>query len=171
MELVIAVLILVGIPITIYVVYAYNDLAGRWERLQGLWADIKSARSRRYGVAHAVSHHLGRATGHEQQIARLSTRRAGRGRRLISDNANGWANSHAVGTAGQGMATDVQSHDLENQLHLQLHREAEVYNGLIRSFPRCFVAEAFAFRRWRFGVGRPSNRPQHPNHRRRRRRH
>jgi hypothetical protein len=72
--------------------------------------------------------------------------------------ANGWPNTQAVGTANQGMATDVQSHDLENSAHIQLHREAEVYNAMIRAFPRCLVAQLFGFRAWRFGVRRAKTR-------------
>lgn len=146
-----------GLPVATYFAYAYNDLAKRWERLRGLHADVVSARIRRKGVSSTISRHLTRATRHERQVTNAGARRGGRGRGLISDNVNGWPTSQAIGTSNQGMTTDIQSLDFENQRYLELHREAEQYNALIRSIPRCLVAKACGFRPWRFqspkGVG------------------
>ncbi|MFM9965995.1 MAG: hypothetical protein ACKV2Q_32845 [Planctomycetaceae bacterium] len=48
------------------------------------------------------------------------------------------------------MSTDILSLDAENQRHMELHREAEQYNALIRSIPRCFVARTCGFPAWEF---------------------
>ena len=133
-----------------YVLYGYNDLATRWERLRRLWADTTAAKERRLGVSHAVAVHLGRATGHERSVTRLAARR-GRSARWVSDLSNGWPGVTTTSVTTQGLGNDVQSHDLENQSRLILNREAEAYNALIRTYPRRLVAEACGFRAWRMG--------------------
>ncbi|QOJ04348.1 MAG: hypothetical protein HRU71_12995 [Planctomycetia bacterium] len=142
----------------IYTRITYNDLTCRRERLKGLLATIRSMRARRHGVGSDVSRGVRWATGHERAVARLGTRRGGRGRRLISDVANGWAPTTAVASANQGMTLSVDSHNKENQAWLDLQREAEIYNARVRQFPSCLVAQAFGFQTWRFAQPSTSGR-------------
>ena len=140
----------VGLCVGGYVLYGYNDLATRWERLRRLCADTMAAKDRRLGVSHAVAFHLGRATGHERNVTRLASRR-GRSARWVSDLSNGWPGVSTTSVTTQGLGNDVQSHNLENQSRLILYREAELYNTLNPTYPRRLVAEAFGFRPWRMG--------------------
>ncbi len=135
----------------IYVFYAYNDLSRRWQRLVRLWADVRAVQSRRRAVAHAVAFHLRKATGHEQAITRHAARR-GRSARFIGDLRNGWPGLQALRLAETGLGTDVQAQNAERDAVLELNRQAEQYNSLIRCFPRCLVAQAFGFRPWRLGI-------------------
>jgi hypothetical protein len=141
------------ILIAMYVAYAYNDLTIRLERLKALMADVGKSRDRRQGVHKSVSGFIGTATRHERNVVGRAVRRNKGGGRFISitDNGNGWPTANAVGTTEQGLSADVNSHNMENQAWVQLHHEAEEYNALLRSFPRCLFAFRMGFRPWRMG--------------------
>lgn len=151
-------LMVVGGIAALYVLYAYNDLSQRWQRLVRLWADVRAVRNRCRGVAHSVAFHLRKATGHEQAVTRHAARR-GRSARWISDLSNGWPRAGALRLAQSGLQTDVQTRKEEQDAVLELNRQAEEYNTLIRCFPRCLVAQAFGFRPWRFGIRHRQQRP------------
>jgi hypothetical protein len=146
----IAVTVLGGL-VTLYIGYAYNDLSRRLERLKRLYVDVRRVRAYRRGVSHVVSRHLARITRHERGVTGLAARR-GRNGRFITDLSNGWPDVAAVSPASQGMTADVQSQGLERDAYSQLNSEAEMYNALIRTFPRRLVGDAFGFRAWRFGL-------------------
>lgn len=152
------VLMVVGGIGAIYVLYAYNDLSQRWQRLVRLWADVRAVKNRCRGVSHSVAFHLRKATRHEQAVTRHAARR-GRSARWISDLRNGWPQAAALHLARTGLQTDVQTRKEEQDAVLELNRQAEEYNSLIRCFPRCLVAQAFGFRPWRFGIRRGQQRP------------
>lgn len=158
----IAVFVVIGLPIAIYSLFLFNDLAKRLERLKGVAADIRSARARRWGISHVAGQGVQSATAHEQRVVRSGSRRGGRGNGQFSvrDNANGWADVKAVNTVSQGLAANIQAQDFENQVRQSLHREAEEFNARLRVFPACILAPLMGFKPWNLGGGQGDSRKQ-----------
>jgi hypothetical protein len=133
----------------VYGVVVWNDFSRRRTAIIAAWANVRGLRARRYGVGRAVHQHVYQAVNHEQRVARAATRR-GRGARWISDVSNGWPGTAAVGTVSTGLATNVASLDMENQMLQALHAQAQEYNARLMQFPRGFVGRLLGFREWRF---------------------
>jgi hypothetical protein len=147
--------LLVGLPAVLYAIVVRNDLARRWERLRGLAANVVALRQRRQGVQGTLTRHLTGAQRHEQRVLRYGSQRGRGNGRLMADIANGWPTAGVTGVTGQALSVDTQSRDSETAARLALHQEAEVYNQLVRSWPRSVVARACGFELWRFkGSGR-----------------
>lgn len=152
----------IGLVIALYTWYVWNDMTRRWQRLLSLAATVKTMRLRRFGVVKAAAIGVSRAARHEQQVARLGSRRGrGSGRFVaVTDNANGWPTAAAVGSANQGVSLAADSLDHEAAAWQSVQREAEEYNTLLRSFPRCMVADMLGFKPWSFGSNRHQGKPQ-----------
>lgn len=128
-----------------------NDLARRLEILKALNASVASAAARRNAVAREADRSTRRAQTHEKKVANVALRRGNGGRRgWANDLANRWPNTAAVKVAGQSMTVNEKSHDYIFRAAVELQREAETYNGLVRSFPQCIVAQLLGYTPWRF---------------------